>query len=69
MPGRWYRPLLFPGPSDPVAFGYEAGSCPRAEDVSARILNLPTAPFVDETAAARSVDVLRRLLGAGPTVG
>jgi dTDP-4-amino-4,6-dideoxygalactose transaminase len=69
VPGRWYRPLLFPGPTDPAAFGYRAGSCPRAEDVSARILNLPTAPFVDETAAARSVDVLRRLLGDGPTVG
>lgn len=60
VPGRWYRPLLFPGPadSDLAAFGYRAGSCPVAEDVSARILNLPTAPFVTEDAARRGVAVV-----------
>ena len=59
VPGRWYRPLLFPGPSDPAPFAYEPGSCPVAEDVSARILNLQTAPFVTEEAARRTVEVVR----------
>lgn len=58
VPGRWYRPLLFPGPSDPSAFGYVRGSCPVAEDVSARLLNLPTAPFVTDQAARHTVQVV-----------
>lgn len=59
VPGRWYRPLLFPGPSDPAAYAYAPGTSPVAEDVSARILNLPTAPFVTEAAARRAVEVVR----------
>lgn len=59
VPGRWYRPLLFPGPADPAPFAYEPGSCPAAEDVSARILNLQTAPFVTEQAARQAVEVVR----------
>lgn len=63
VPGRWYRPLLFPGPGDPDAFGYRPGSCPVAEDVSARILNLPTAGFVTEAAARGTVAAVRDLVG------
>lgn len=59
VPGRWYRPLLFPGPQDPAPFAYGPGSCPVAEDVSARILNLQTAPFVTEQAARRAVEIVR----------
>lgn len=59
MPGRWYRPLLFPGPTDPGPFAYAPGSCPVAEDVSARILNLQTAPFVAQVAARHTVAVVR----------
>ena len=35
VPGRWYRPLLFPGPADPAPFAYAPGSCPVAEDAAA----------------------------------
>lgn len=63
VPGRWYRPLLFPGPTDAGAYAYTSGSCPVAEDVSARILNLPTAPFVTEDAARRAVTLVRQLAG------
>ena len=59
VPGRWYRPLLFPGPTDAVPFGYQPGTSPRAEDVSARLLNLPTAAFVTEEMARRAVDIVR----------
>lgn len=41
-PGRWYRPTLFPGPSDSSLYHYDQSACPVAEDISARILNLPT---------------------------
>lgn len=61
VPGRWYRPTLFPGPSDLDAFGYDPQTCPVAEDASARILNLQTAPFVTPEAAARTISVLRSL--------
>lgn len=63
VPGRWYRPLLFPGPVDPAPFAYAPGSCPAAEDAAARILNLQTAPFVTEEAARAAVDVVRSQVG------
>lgn len=63
VPGRWYRPLLFPGPTDPAPFAHAPGSCPVAEDASARILNLQTAPFVTEEAARAAVDVVRSQVG------
>lgn len=58
VPGLWYRPLLFPGPTDPAPFAYDPATCPVAEDVSSRILNLPTAPFVTEEMARRAVTVV-----------
>lgn len=62
VPGRWYRPTLFPGPHDPRDFGYDPALSPVAEDVSARILNLQTAPFVTPEAARRAVEVVRAQL-------
>lgn len=59
VPGRWYRPTLFPGVTDPRAFAYDPASSPVAEDVSARVLNLQTAPFVTPEAAQRAVEVVR----------
>jgi dTDP-4-amino-4,6-dideoxygalactose transaminase len=59
VPGRWYRPTLFPGPADARLFHYDPATCPVAEDASARVLNLPTAPFVTPEAARRSVEVVR----------
>jgi dTDP-4-amino-4,6-dideoxygalactose transaminase len=39
--GKWYRPLFFPGVefSD---YNYTKGECPVAEDISSRIINIPT---------------------------
>lgn len=39
---RWYSPLLFPGPKNNHIYHYHPSSCPIAEDVSLRILCLPT---------------------------
>ena len=40
--GKWYRPLFFPSGYANPAFMYKTGLCPVAEDVSSRIINLPT---------------------------
>lgn len=58
VPGRWYRPTLFPGPVDPQVYGYDPEAFPVAEELSARILNLPTAPFVTDAMADRVISVL-----------
>lgn len=44
--GKWYRPLLFPGPKSYATYSYVANSCPVAEDTSSRLINLPTAPNI-----------------------
>lgn len=40
--GKWYRPLLFPGVTSYDTYHYTIGSCPVAEDIAARIVNIPT---------------------------
>lgn len=40
--GKWYRPLFFPGVGSYETYHYTPGSCPIAEDVAARIVNIPT---------------------------
>lgn len=56
--GKWYRPIPFPGIQDQSLYKYDASSCPTAEDISARILNLPT--NITPTEAKEILDVLRR---------
>ncbi|NYI39914.1 DegT/DnrJ/EryC1/StrS family aminotransferase [Demequina lutea] len=48
--GRWYRPALFPGASDPAVYGYVPGAAAHAvtEGVIARIVNLPTSVEPDQ---------------------
>lgn len=58
VPGRWYRPTLFPGPTDPTPYRYQPATCPVAEAVSAQILNLPTAAFVTPTMVKEILSVL-----------
>ncbi|WP_265447721.1 DegT/DnrJ/EryC1/StrS family aminotransferase [Flexivirga meconopsidis] len=63
--GRWYRPALFPGTTEPAAYGYSPGDPALAvsEDLIARVVNLPTT--VDPAGARRAADVVRRALSAG----
>lgn len=56
--GKWYRPTLFPGVPDQKKYNYDRELYPIAEDISARILNLPT--LVTEAEAKEIVDVVRR---------
>ncbi len=58
--GKWYRPLLFPGPKSYDTYGYQAGSCPVAEDAAARIINLPTSPNISPAKAKEIIDAIDR---------
>ena len=40
--GNWYHHVIDPAGVDYRAIGYTMGSCPKAEQVSATVLNLPT---------------------------
>jgi len=58
--GRWYRPALFPGPSDPALYAFEPGSLPVTEDLVERVVNLPTS--VGPREAERIAGLVRELL-------
>jgi dTDP-4-amino-4,6-dideoxygalactose transaminase len=49
--GDWYANILDPVGTDMRAMGYEAGMCPRAEEASGRIVNLPTHILIHEEKA------------------
>jgi len=40
--GDWYRPVIAPSGVDLKIIGYKLNSCPNAETVSKKIINLPT---------------------------
>lgn len=65
--GRWYRPALFPGPTDSAVYSYEPGSLPVTEDLVARVVNLPTTVGVRE--AERIAQVVRDVIGPGGSSG
>ncbi len=56
--GRWYSPIIFPQVPSPELYNYDSELCPVAEDISARILNLPTNITIRE--AQEIIDVLHR---------
>ena len=39
---RWYSPLLYPGPNSPKVYHFNSKKVPIAEDISKRVLCLPT---------------------------
>ena len=53
--GMWYYPNIYPAGTDLKSISYQVGSCPAAEEVSKKILNLPTGRFVSEELA---IDVI-----------
>lgn len=56
--GDWYANVLDPAGTDMRAMGYEAGSCPRAEEASAHIVNLPTHILLSTKKARHLADAL-----------
>lgn len=54
--GKWYRPVLFPGADDLTAYAYNSESSPMAEEVAARIINLPTGRNITPDIAKEIID-------------
>ncbi|HSP59908.1 MAG TPA: DegT/DnrJ/EryC1/StrS family aminotransferase [Ornithinimicrobium sp.] len=60
--GAWYRPTLWPGPRRRADLHYDPAGSPVAEEVSARVVTLPTSPMVTPEAAHRTVEVVRSVV-------
>ncbi|MFA6106474.1 MAG: aminotransferase class I/II-fold pyridoxal phosphate-dependent enzyme [Patescibacteria group bacterium] len=58
--GDWYDSVIAPRDLRMDKTGYEKGSCPRAELLSERIVNLPTDRNVNEKKARRVAEVVNR---------
>jgi len=56
--GDWLNAPLHPREADACAFGYAPNTCPVAEGVAERIVNLPTHHHVDEREASRILHFL-----------
>lgn len=46
--GNWYHNVIDPVGVDFAAVGYQPGSCPKAEEASRRVVNMPTTVTVSE---------------------
>lgn len=58
--GRWYSNIIDPPETDLKKFNYRKGSCPVAEEVASKIINLPTYPRMTKKEVL-SVKEARRL--------
>lgn len=56
--GDWYDAALVPSASNFWAFRYIPGSCPNAEAVSKRIINLPTYPALTDTQVTNVIEYI-----------
>lgn len=56
--GNWYDAVIAPADIDSSKTGYVAGSCPNAERLAARSVNLPTNRHIDAKAAERVVELI-----------
>ncbi|MCS7200658.1 MAG: DegT/DnrJ/EryC1/StrS family aminotransferase [Patescibacteria group bacterium] len=57
--GDWYNFVLIPY-SDPKNFDYQVNSCPKAEQLGGKVLNLPTHIDVNEKIAEKIIDIVKR---------
>lgn len=58
--GDWYNSVVAPTGVDLKNFGYILGSCPQAEELSKRIVNLPTCPSVSLKEAKKVVTLVKQ---------
>lgn len=56
---KWYFPVVFPKQTDLLAMKYVLGSCPVAEDISKKIINLPTNQSVSREMVNKIIDIVR----------
>jgi len=53
--GDWYDAPLVPASSSLIAFGYNIGSCPRAEEAARTTINLPTYATLTDTQVTKVI--------------
>lgn len=58
--GDWYNTPVGPADVNATVFKYQAGSCPVAEEVGRRVLNLPTYPTLTKEQVKRVIDVVKK---------
>jgi perosamine synthetase len=58
--GDWYDQVVAPKSVNMANFGYKMGSCPKAEKMAKKIINLPTNPNMSTAQAARVVAVIKK---------
>jgi len=61
--GRWYDKVIAPLNADLTQAQYLAGSCPVAEKVASRTLNLPNHRDINEVTAIKVADKIKELYG------
>lgn len=57
--GDWYDQVVGPRAVDLAAVGYEKGTCPHAEQIVQRVINLPTSPRLRDEDMERVIGILR----------
>lgn len=57
--GDWYDTPLAPADSDVSRFQYAPGSCPVAEEVGKKIINLPTYPLMSDEQVAQVIQFIK----------
>lgn len=57
--GDWYDGVLVPNASPHALFYYEDGSCPNAEAIASKIINLPTYPNLTDTQVTEVIDFIK----------
>lgn len=56
--GDWYSEVVVPVEKVSLA-KYKKGSCPRAEEISPKVLNLPTYPTLTKKQAEKVIRLLK----------
>lgn len=60
--GKWYDPNIFPENTSMSGMKYERGSCPVAEEISKRIINLPTGSNITQQKVTNIVNLFNKIL-------
>lgn len=58
--GDWYNAPLVPADADFAKFHYVPGSCPVAEEVAKKIINLPTYPLLTDSQVQPVIDFIKK---------
>lgn len=58
--GDWYSTVIAPKDIDPTIFKYKLKSCPQAEKLTQKIVNLPTNPNLSQVDASKVINIINQ---------